>query len=107
MAKIEASDADDYLPLCLVCIKKIMKMIPNNADRNDERLVYVSAALANYHLTLMRHMNGDCPESIEVGDVRVNTDNNKICESAKKLYEEALSCITDLVPDRSFYFRGV
>lgn len=108
MARIKKEDADDYYPVCFAAVKKILSMISDKADKNDKRLVYAAAALANYHVTLLKNLSADeMPDSLEVGDIRISTDKNAVCDSAKRLYEEALSCIADLIPDRNFFFRGV
>ncbi len=108
LSGMDAESANDYLPLCAACAKKIEKGLKPTADKDDTRLIFAAAAAAYYQLCLIRasDINGSA-DSITVGDITQSRSYESICKNAKALYEQALTDVSDLMQNGNFFFRGV
>ena len=108
LSGLEGEELSRYSELCNEAfdeIRSLLKVAPESLDSGRLlRLSYAAGALAFYKYCLYTSVNE--PKSFEAGEVRVTKNTNK-ADSARKLFENELSGVADLLKDKGFYFGRV
>lgn len=108
LSSLQGKDLSRYQELCKEAqedMKSRLKVPLNSlSDSKKLRLAYAAGALAFYKYCLI--ISATEPESFSAGEVRVTEGGSK-ADAAKRLFEEELRGLSDVLSDDSFYFGRV
>ena len=108
LSGLEGEELSRYSELCSEAYDEIKSLVKVNTESLDSgkllRLSYTAGALAFYKYCLYTSANE--PKSFEAGEVRVTKNTDK-AEAARKLFENELRGVSDLIKDKGFYFGRV
>lgn len=101
---MSAEEAAKWSYLVNDCIAEISEMLIPDSDNeeNSRRIITATASLALYRYRKLLCARGDL-SGIKAGDVTVSIDNKSV-ETARQLYIEALSDISDIIKKDEFIF---
>ncbi len=86
-------------------IKSICECLIQESDADDERVIALVGAKANYDIALAKSSE-DGVVSFSAGDISIS-ENSKYLDNAKALVDLAYKKCTTLLSDNSFAFLGV
>ncbi len=92
-----------HMPLIELACAEVKKTLLPDADRNDIRLDFLTAALANYRLRQVKSSR-DRTKVTYAGKFLADSDNE--CAYAEKLLRDYLQICEELIAPRIFVFCG-
>jgi len=102
MRDMDAEELEQYSSLIENSVSLVESNLKDSTFCSDARIVYLAAARANYHISLLGETGG--VSSFKAGDVSLTVGGT---QSAKAIFEEAKRDSASLITDNGFVFMGV
>lgn len=107
IAELTAENSSLAMSLCSVAANKLLSMLKDKADGDDERVVLAAAYFANKLLLKSAFLSQSSVMSFKAGDISVSPAPEKAIAVADSMLCDALECISDLIFDNDFIFRRI
>lgn len=98
-------DTEKYAPLIELALAETEKMILPDADRNDVRLAFLCAAIANHRLCQINSARDRT--QITYGGKMLTNSSDSVLAYSEKLLRDYLELCSDLITPRMFTFSGI
>lgn len=107
LTDIDSIEAADLSYVINDAMEEISEMLlpDSETEESSRRITAAAAALAAYRFREIVTARGDC-DGFKAGDVTISSGERSLA-AARRIFEESLSRISDLVQDDYFIFRGV
>ena len=105
ISALNKSEVEGYGVIVRNSVAAVNSTLINPHFENDERIIFLAAARANYYISLL----GASPNAVRefsAGDVKVAL-NSGANNDALTLYKSAADACGEMVTDNGFVFRGV
>ncbi len=104
---LDEYEAEKFLPLCIVNLKRIQAQLRDDADADDIRIQEAAACLTYYDYAVMLSSETDDVTSFKAGDITVSKTTSSLTENAEKMKKDALLELTPLMKDTHFVFMNI
>jgi hypothetical protein len=105
IAHLSPEEADGYAVIVQNSVAAVDSTLVNPHFADDERIIFLAAARANYYISLLGAEAGSVRE-FSAGDVKVSLSAENE-SSALTLFRSATDACAGMVTDDGFVFRGV
>lgn len=98
-------DSEKYAPVIELAMAEVEKMLLPDADRNDSRLPFLCAAVANHRLCQI-NSSRDRTQITYAGRMLIDNPDSTVSFS-QKLIRDYLEICSDLIVPQTFTFAGI
>jgi len=98
-------DYEIYLPIIILSMSETERMLKAGADKNDIRLDFLSAAIANFRYVQLK-ASRDRTQAVMLGNALTSENESGTLRYAEKLMYRYMGMCSELIDCDGFVFSG-